>query len=276
MFYFTGDPKYRRMAGHIMEALENKTKTAHGYSAVDDVRLPQPVVKDEMESFFFAETLKYLYLTFVPNPRDVIDLDEFVFNTEAHPMRIHHLTVEELSRLERPPSEASERAPDAPTHGPAEVVMKCASRSEIVPNGWRLATSQEALAFPNAARAAVDIAGAWAIVALADGKIDGSGYGYSIHVANTSEPLEQKLLIEAVSADGKLETSATTSSLSPADLFAQQVLGGALARTVGSDAATKTSPDDLQVDVLQVADAEGADGGIPSALLADVQVRAQQ
>ena len=33
-----------------------------------------------MQSFFLAETLKYLYLLF--------SLDEWVFNTEAHPLKI--------------------------------------------------------------------------------------------------------------------------------------------------------------------------------------------
>lgn len=39
-----------------------------------------------MQSFFLAETLKYLYLLF--SPPSVIPLDEWVFNTEAHPIRI--------------------------------------------------------------------------------------------------------------------------------------------------------------------------------------------
>lgn len=39
-----------------------------------------------MQSFFLAETLKYLYLLF--SPPSVIPLDEWVFNTEAHPLRI--------------------------------------------------------------------------------------------------------------------------------------------------------------------------------------------
>lgn len=44
-------------------------------------------VKDNMmQSFFLAETLKYLYLLF--SPPSVIPLDEWVFNTEAHPFRI--------------------------------------------------------------------------------------------------------------------------------------------------------------------------------------------
>ncbi|KAL6754033.1 glycoside hydrolase [Haematococcus lacustris] len=37
-----------------------------------------------MESFWLAETLKYFYLLF--SEPDVIPLDQFVFNTEAHPL----------------------------------------------------------------------------------------------------------------------------------------------------------------------------------------------
>jgi mannosyl-oligosaccharide alpha-1,2-mannosidase len=39
-----------------------------------------------MQSFFLAETFKYLYLLF--SPPSVISFDEWVFNTEAHPLRI--------------------------------------------------------------------------------------------------------------------------------------------------------------------------------------------
>jgi len=88
MFYYTGDPKYRRMAGEIFEAIEQHAKTPFGYSAVTDVRQIPPRQRNEMETFFLAETVKYLYLTFVPNPRKVVNLDEFVFTTEAHPIRI--------------------------------------------------------------------------------------------------------------------------------------------------------------------------------------------
>ena len=38
-----------------------------------------------MESFFLAETLKYLYLLYAP--RTTIDLNKRVFNTEAHPLK---------------------------------------------------------------------------------------------------------------------------------------------------------------------------------------------
>jgi hypothetical protein len=39
-----------------------------------------------MESFFLAETMKYLYLA--QDPDNEMDLMKVVFNTEAHPTRI--------------------------------------------------------------------------------------------------------------------------------------------------------------------------------------------
>jgi mannosyl-oligosaccharide alpha-1,2-mannosidase len=39
-----------------------------------------------MESFFLAETMKYLYLTF--SDSDVLSPTEWVFTTEAHPIRM--------------------------------------------------------------------------------------------------------------------------------------------------------------------------------------------
>jgi mannosyl-oligosaccharide alpha-1,2-mannosidase len=39
-----------------------------------------------MQSFWMAETLKYFFLVF--SEPDVISLDDFVLNTEAHPFRI--------------------------------------------------------------------------------------------------------------------------------------------------------------------------------------------
>ena len=41
---------------------------------------------DHMESFFPAETLKYLYLLMQPDHE--IDLMRYTLNTEAHPLRI--------------------------------------------------------------------------------------------------------------------------------------------------------------------------------------------
>jgi len=39
-----------------------------------------------MQSFYLAETLKYLYLLFSPD--DLLDLSQVVLNTEAHPLPV--------------------------------------------------------------------------------------------------------------------------------------------------------------------------------------------
>jgi hypothetical protein len=43
-----------------------------------------------MESFWLAETLKYMFLLF--SPIDTVDRDLYVFNTEAHPIPIFERT----------------------------------------------------------------------------------------------------------------------------------------------------------------------------------------
>ena len=47
---------------------------------------PNSPKDDVQQSFFLAETLKYLYLTFCDD--SVVSLDKWVFNTEAHPLPI--------------------------------------------------------------------------------------------------------------------------------------------------------------------------------------------
>jgi mannosidase alpha-like ER degradation enhancer 2 len=79
----TGDPRYRDMGREYLRSLVAHCRTEHGYAHIHDVRTMEQA--DAMESFFLAETLKYLYLLFAP--ADALDLDEFVFNTEAHPLR---------------------------------------------------------------------------------------------------------------------------------------------------------------------------------------------
>ncbi len=53
------------------------------YAALKNVETKEKT--DAMESFFFAETLKYLYLLYAP--RNTLDLNKSVFNTEAHPLQ---------------------------------------------------------------------------------------------------------------------------------------------------------------------------------------------
>jgi len=90
LFYFyrlTGDPKYQDMAWEIFESIETHCKTEHGYSSVENIMDNQgDITSNFQESFFFAETLKYLFLIF--SDKSLISLDDYVFNTEAHPFRL--------------------------------------------------------------------------------------------------------------------------------------------------------------------------------------------
>uniref|UniRef100_K3X0V5 alpha-1,2-Mannosidase n=1 Tax=Globisporangium ultimum (strain ATCC 200006 / CBS 805.95 / DAOM BR144) TaxID=431595 RepID=K3X0V5_GLOUD len=84
----TGDPIYREYGRTIMNALETHCRVAAGgYRSVSGVFYgPVRSHRPDMESFFIAETLKYLYLLFSDD--DVLPLDAIVLNTEAHPFPI--------------------------------------------------------------------------------------------------------------------------------------------------------------------------------------------
>lgn len=87
LYHLTGDPVYREWGWEIFQAIEKHCRVKGGYGGIRDVRKPNPLTEDKMESFFLAETIKYLYLLFDPDtPIDL--LNKHVFNTEAHPMRI--------------------------------------------------------------------------------------------------------------------------------------------------------------------------------------------
>ncbi|POR34218.1 alpha-1,2-Mannosidase [Tolypocladium paradoxum] len=88
MYRLTGAAEYQDAAWDMFAAVGNGTRTAYANAAVLDVtRAAETLPKEDyMESFWLAETLKYFYLVF--SPPDVVSLDEFVLNTEAHPFRI--------------------------------------------------------------------------------------------------------------------------------------------------------------------------------------------
>ena len=84
MHYFTEDEKYVEWGRRFLDSLNKNSRTDFGYSGLKDVNGFQK--NDEMQSFFPAETIKYLYLLFAP--RETLSMGEWVFNTEAHPFRI--------------------------------------------------------------------------------------------------------------------------------------------------------------------------------------------
>ncbi|KAG8629896.1 hypothetical protein KVT40_001515 [Elsinoe batatas] len=85
MYRITGDVHWRKVGWTMFTAISDHTTGVYGNSAIDDVTKSLPMKKDSQESFWMAETLKYFFLLF--SEEDVVSLDEWVLNTEAHPFR---------------------------------------------------------------------------------------------------------------------------------------------------------------------------------------------
>lgn len=88
LFYLhrvTGKPMYRERAWQIFLSLEQHCKVPSGFSGLTDVNKPGSF-NDSQQSFFFAETLKYLYLIF--SEKDKFSFDTHILTTEAHILEI--------------------------------------------------------------------------------------------------------------------------------------------------------------------------------------------
>jgi mannosyl-oligosaccharide alpha-1,2-mannosidase len=106
MYRITGEEEYLDAAWDMFTSIVAASRTPYANGQVLDVTFlpPRPGqgrhrvpgvrggaltreenIEDKMESFWTAETLKYFYLIF--SPPDMISLDDWVFNTEAHPFR---------------------------------------------------------------------------------------------------------------------------------------------------------------------------------------------
>jgi hypothetical protein len=83
LYQYTKDPRYLEMGVTFLQSLRHYCKAEVGYATLKDVTTKEKA--DEMESFFLAETLKYLYLLFAPD--NTVDLTKTFFNTEAHPIQ---------------------------------------------------------------------------------------------------------------------------------------------------------------------------------------------
>ncbi|KAJ8585390.1 glycoside hydrolase family 47 protein [Rhizopogon salebrosus TDB-379] len=81
----TGDTKYLDRAASATSSFEQYLSTSVAYAGTYDVNNKTSTKVDDVESFWFAELLKYLYLTF--DDPNHISLDDYVFNTEGHPFK---------------------------------------------------------------------------------------------------------------------------------------------------------------------------------------------
>ncbi|KAF4344671.1 alpha-mannosidase IC (MNSIC) [Fusarium beomiforme] len=85
MWRITGDDVWRDAAWRMWEAIVKQTETQEAFATISDVNRKGSDKRDNMETFWMSETIKYFYLTF--DDPSVINLDEWVLNTEAHPFR---------------------------------------------------------------------------------------------------------------------------------------------------------------------------------------------
>lgn len=83
LYYYTHNEKYMQMNVTIFEDLLKHCKYDVAYTSIANVKTKER--SDELPTFFFAETLKYLYLTFSDEYNSF--LDEHVLSTEAHPFK---------------------------------------------------------------------------------------------------------------------------------------------------------------------------------------------
>ncbi|KAJ9583592.1 hypothetical protein L9F63_022065, partial [Diploptera punctata] len=101
LYRATGDPYLLEVGKDILRSIQHSARTSCGYATIKDVRDHRK--EDRMESFFLAETTKYLYLLFdtdnfihnrgqhgmivkTPWGECVLEAGGYIFNTEAHPI----------------------------------------------------------------------------------------------------------------------------------------------------------------------------------------------
>ncbi|KAM0459724.1 hypothetical protein ACHAPV_005438 [Trichoderma viride] len=90
-YRITGDSKYQDIAWDAISAILSKCRAGSAYSSINDVTQANGGgASDDMESFWFAEVLKYAYLIFAEESDVQLQKsgNKFVFNTEAHPFRV--------------------------------------------------------------------------------------------------------------------------------------------------------------------------------------------
>uniref|UniRef100_A0A8C9RU99 alpha-1,2-Mannosidase n=1 Tax=Scleropages formosus TaxID=113540 RepID=A0A8C9RU99_SCLFO len=96
LYKATGDPYYLKVGQSIVEKLNAHARVPCGFAAVQDVRTGTH--EDRMDSFFLAEMFKYLYLLFSEKSQLPIDIDNYIFTTEAHLLPVSLSTTQSPCR----------------------------------------------------------------------------------------------------------------------------------------------------------------------------------
>jgi ER degradation enhancer, mannosidase alpha-like 3 len=98
LYRATNDDYYLEIAKQMLNQLEKYSRVKCGYAAIADVKTKQH--EDRMDSFVYAETFKYLYLMFAEEHELAIDVDQFIFSTEAHllPLNLAQYATKEVKQ----------------------------------------------------------------------------------------------------------------------------------------------------------------------------------
>uniref|UniRef100_U5ES93 alpha-1,2-Mannosidase n=1 Tax=Corethrella appendiculata TaxID=1370023 RepID=U5ES93_9DIPT len=82
LYKATGDHYYLQVGKKVLKTLQQHARVPCGFAALHDVRTGK--LEDRMDSYVLSETFKYMYLLF-SDPSDLIlNIDDFIFTTEAH------------------------------------------------------------------------------------------------------------------------------------------------------------------------------------------------
>lgn len=127
-YRITGEKKWQSAAWTAFNNLKKYCGGGLSFAAINDVSTVNTFHIDDSESFLFAELFKYMYLTFA-DP-SVLSLDEYVFNTEAHPFK-----------LDRPRQSYSSLNPGTDLARPAAVSQKQKSTASAASSTSRSKTA---------------------------------------------------------------------------------------------------------------------------------------
>ncbi|KAJ1364113.1 hypothetical protein KIN20_024127 [Parelaphostrongylus tenuis] len=88
LYRATKNPFYLNVGREILDSLNSKTRVKCGFATVHNV--DDGSLEDRMESFFLAETMKYLYLLFDEDNPVNIHQERLLFTTEGHIIPVLH------------------------------------------------------------------------------------------------------------------------------------------------------------------------------------------
>ena len=118
LYAATGDEHYVKVGRRLLRNIQEKTRVSCGFATLADVRSGR--LEDRMDSYFLAETLKYLYMLFdLASPEEsrtahswttFVNLTEAVFTTEGH-LLYKFENFKPSKHAEKPPVKRSPKYP---------------------------------------------------------------------------------------------------------------------------------------------------------------------